>query len=254
MDTNEKMLFDVLRDTGCTELPEKSTGNERSPWVMAIGEAVKYDGSRSYVILRNIDGENYRISKDYGSSAKIVRMESIRPYMPLYATYTPLVKSKEDIADFIAGERWNRVNNISGDPEYHTKRIAFVEKEKAAIMEMDPHDIRREFYKYAIETQIVGIKARIADNSKLVAPPTEKDMVDIDGILVRKEVAEKVQQLKVYQNKINGKEANKEPEKPAEPAVAEKPAEVTPDAGNTQSDEAESKSVARRVRKVSRKN
>lgn len=252
MDTNEKILFDVLRDTGCTELPEKSDGNERSPWVMAIGEAVKCDGSKSYVILRNTDGENYRISKDYGSSAKIVKMEAVRPYMPLYASYTPEVKTKEDIATYIANERWRRTENISGDPEYHAKRMTYVAKEKAKVMGMEPKDIRREFYKYAIEAQIIGIKTRISDKSKLISTPAEADMVDIDGILVRKDVAGKVHELKEYQNKINGKDTtSKEAEKPESPG---KSAEVVPDAGNTQSDENESKSVARRVRKVIRKN
>lgn len=248
MEANEKILFDVLRETGCTELPEKSDGTERIPWVMAIGEAVKCDGSKSYVILRSIDGENYRISKDFGSSAKIVKMEAIRPYMPLYASYTPEVRTKEDISYYLASERWKRMENISGDPEYHAKRTAYVEKEKAIIMDMDPKDIRREFYKRAIEAQIVGIKTRISDSSKYISSPKEVELVDIDGILVRKEVADKVQQLKDYQNKINGKDTSKELEE------SEKPAEVAADAGNTQSDETESKSVARRVRKVSRKN
>lgn len=246
MDSNDKTLFEVLRETGCNELPDKIEGAGKKPWVYAIGDVTKYDGSKSYVILRSIDGESYRIFKDFGPSAKIVKIDAIRPYMPLYARYTPAVLTKDDIVAYIVGERWKRIYEFNGDPNYNARRIEYMAKETEAVNAMSNIEIRREFYRYCIEAQIVGIKSRIADQSKFIGASTNEELVDIDGVLVRKEVAGKVQQLKEYQNKVNGKDTSKESEKSE--------AEVAPDAGNTQSDENESKSVARRVRKVIRKN
>lgn len=254
MDNKEKMLFDVLRETGCDELPNKLDGVSKNPWVYAIGETIKCDGSTSYVILRCIDGENYRIFKDYGTSAKIVKMQSIRPYMFLYPTYLPCVKTREDIVRYIVAQRWEHLDMFNGDPEFLIKKAAYINKETPKVAELDNREIRREFYKYAIEAQVIGLKTAADDRKCYISAPEVGELIDIDGVLVRKEVAPKIQQLKEYQNKVNGKDGDDERENPAENAETKKHEEVFQEPGNTQIDQNESKSVARRVRKVGRKN
>lgn len=254
MNANEKMLFDVLRETGCNELPDKIDGVPKNPWVYAIGETVKCDGSTSYAILRCIDGENYRIFKDYGTSAKIVTMQSIRPYMFLYPTYLPCVKTRDDIVRYIVAQRWDHIDTFDGDPEYLIKKTAYINKETPKVAALDNREIRREFYKYAIEAQVIGLKTAADDRKCNIIPPEAGELVDIDGVLVRKEVVPKIQQLKEYQNRVNGKDGDNERENTTESEEVKDNGEVAENAGNTQIDQTESKSVARRVRKVGRKN
>lgn len=204
MDAKEKMLFDILRDTNCAELPEPIGEGYKKIWIYAIGDTVKSDGSRSYAILKAINNEDYKILKDYGSNSAIKRIDAIRPYMTLYARYIPEVKTKEDVLRFIASERWELYNTYEGAENYIELRNAYIEKAMAKIGSMSNSEIKKEFYKYAIIEQVNGIAAKKQDLEKYYEPQKESEAQSIDGVFSSPEVAEKVEKLKEYQAKVNG--------------------------------------------------
>lgn len=94
-------LTEALSEARIPVLPNEWT-NKSIHWVMAIVKVRKNNMKVNYAIAEN-DGEDKPIIvKDFGSSAKIVRVEKIYPYYFLTSGNIPDLRSKVEIIRYLS--------------------------------------------------------------------------------------------------------------------------------------------------------
>lgn len=89
----EKSLIDALSWASLRELPEKDKGEE--VYILALALVSKKDGSKSYVALKKDKNGEDKIVKDFGTTAMIVKVDEVYPYILLDASYVPQFNDKK---------------------------------------------------------------------------------------------------------------------------------------------------------------
>lgn len=107
-----KSLFEVLKDTGLSKLPNIDEG--KKVWVKAVALVLKNDGSETYCILKKTSIDTYKIQKDYGKCSPINRILEIYPYQYIDSSFIPKFgpNDKESRISFI-------INNSKTTDEYN---------------------------------------------------------------------------------------------------------------------------------------
>lgn len=97
----DRFLKDVLRFTRLEKLP--STEYKKStPWMKAIVETLKSDGSEGYCVVKTIDGENFRVIKDFGTVSPIVKYGKFYPYSSINGRYLPSAKNRKELVEYLS--------------------------------------------------------------------------------------------------------------------------------------------------------
>lgn len=89
----EKSLIDALSWASLRELPEKDKGED--VYILALALVSKKDGSKAYVATKKTKDGTDKIVKDFGSTAMIVKVEEVYPYLLLDASYIPQFNDKK---------------------------------------------------------------------------------------------------------------------------------------------------------------
>lgn len=89
----ENSLVEALNWASLRELPPKDNGED--VYILSLAKVLKIDGSKSYVAMSKDEKGNNRIVKDFGSLAKIVKIEEVYPYLLLNSNYVPQFKSNK---------------------------------------------------------------------------------------------------------------------------------------------------------------
>ena len=101
MYSEEKLIADVLRNAQLAKLPKKVTP-DNFIWIEAIAKIKKLDGNIGYGIVKRNSDLSYRVTYINGSTATIVELIEVYPYVTLDKAYIKKFKDKEDIQGRIA--------------------------------------------------------------------------------------------------------------------------------------------------------
>lgn len=182
MNKREEALKDVLLYTRLPSLPsEDYKGN--LPWMKAIIETVKADCSESYCVAKTIDGESFRIIKDFGSTSPIVKYGKVYPYSMIREKYLPSANNREELVEYLAS--------------------VYKEYSKEQIDAMSDDDIKKLVYREAVrittenekyETKMFMERKKYVDNVKLEEESTEESKDE--------EYLQKKDELINYQKKV----------------------------------------------------
>jgi hypothetical protein len=107
----EKSLVDALSWASLRELPPKD--NKENVYILALALVSKKDGSKSYVATKKGKDGKDKVVKDFGSTAMIVKIEEVYPYLLLDGNYLPTFdgKKREDRI------KWLTMMDAEGDYE-----------------------------------------------------------------------------------------------------------------------------------------
>jgi hypothetical protein len=89
----EKSLVDALSWASLRELPPKD--KKENVYILALALVSKKDGSKSYVATKKGKDGKDRVVKDFGSTATIVKIEEVYPYLLLDGNYLPTFEGKK---------------------------------------------------------------------------------------------------------------------------------------------------------------
>lgn len=192
MNKEEKQLTDLLIYINRPCLPDTAYDTKRI-WIYAVATAAKIDGSKSYVVLQSIDGEQYKIKKDFGSDSAVKQISDIRPYVFLLDSYIPDFNSIDDIAKFLAKKDWNE-SGMSDD--YAT----FMDKHMKKYKETDKAVLKSTILKLSIREQITRMNEKSDYYDKIyMKEQMNHDMSFDENDEEKKKIEEKQEKLKQYQ-------------------------------------------------------
>lgn len=139
----EDLLPEVLKWTKAPALFEPAK-DKPYPWVKAIVETVKADGSESYAVAYTIDGDKFRIVKDFGSLSPIVKYGKIYPYYYMHERFIPSAKNRDDIINYIISvhgeDQSERIRNLGSE---ELKKLIYA---NAARLSIASHIESQEYY------------------------------------------------------------------------------------------------------------
>lgn len=186
----EDVLPEVLKWTKAPALFEPAT-DKPYPWVKAIVETVKADGSESYAVAYTIDGDKFRIVKDFGNLSPIVKYGKIYPYYYMHERFIPNARNREDIITYLIsvhGE--DQAEKIRGLNNDELKKLIFA---NAARLAIESHIESQEYF--AEKDKYLSSYQEELDNMK-----ESKD----------KEYLEQKNKLEEYQKKVAAGDEKKE--------------------------------------------
>ena len=95
----EQTKKDVLEYAFLYSLPDLENGTDM--WIRAIGLVTKSNTKQNYCILSKNGFGEINVIKTFGSAAKIVKINEIRPYVYLNQKYIIEFKNKAEIISYI---------------------------------------------------------------------------------------------------------------------------------------------------------
>lgn len=98
MTNEEKTLFEALSCAGLSALPKEKTDDL---WVKAIVKVTKCDNSKNYAIAMNTVSGKPDIIRDFGNTARIVKVEEVYPYYVMPKSSIPDLRNKQDIITYL---------------------------------------------------------------------------------------------------------------------------------------------------------
>lgn len=210
MRKEDKIIFDILNEIKCPSLPDEYDPSSKLIWVLAVGETLKYDGSRSYALLEAIDNKKYRVKRDFGSAAKIVKVLSIRPYMYLRDGCLPIVHTLDDVYKFFAKKDWNE-RGINEEPKnylgYTAKRIEYYKS-------LDKATLESALYACAINTQIMQLKTTRDYYDNIYMNEEIAKELSLDPSERKSDLEEAQEKLKKFQERVKNEEQKRVGRKP----------------------------------------
>lgn len=192
MTKEEKQLTELLMYINRPCLPDAAYDTKKT-WIYAVATATKIDGSQSYVVLQSIDGDKYKIRRDFGSDSAVKIISDIRPYAFLLESYMPNFNSLEDIAKFLAKKDWNE----SGMTEDYA---TFMDEHVKKYMKTDKAVLKSTILKLSIREQINRMNERSDYYDKIyMKEQMERDMSLDEDEEEKNKIEEKQEKLKQYQ-------------------------------------------------------
>ena len=109
--TSEQIsMTDALAYVHLKELPNKWEDKTKI-WIMAIVKVTKVNARSNYAIAINNGDGNPVITKDFGTSAMIARVDEIYPYKYLNTVSMPDLRNKQDIINYLGNYGYD-VENV----------------------------------------------------------------------------------------------------------------------------------------------
>ena len=152
----EITLTDVLSEARIKELPDELSENDIT-WVKAIVLVTKCDASRNYALAINAGDGKPSIIKDYGSVAKIARIDKIYPYIKLNSANSPSLNNKRDILMFFKSARYSEEKVAEIEALLANKNADGEEKSKEQL-EKDRAIVKREIINLSIKNCLLTIQ------------------------------------------------------------------------------------------------
>ena len=98
----EQTKKDVLEYAFLYSLPDLENGTDM--WIRAIGLVTKSNTKQNYCILSKNGFGEINVIKTFGSAAKIVKINEIRPYVYLNQKYIIEFKNKADVITYLLSQ------------------------------------------------------------------------------------------------------------------------------------------------------
>ena len=99
-DIEKTSLIECLSWCALRELPQEYDG--KNIYIYAVAKVSKTDGSTSYCAITKGNDGNDKVLKDFGTIARISKIEKVYPYVYLDSFYVPNCKNKEEKIKFLA--------------------------------------------------------------------------------------------------------------------------------------------------------
>lgn len=97
--TEKDSLLETLSLSRITQLNKEWDG--KRPWLKAIVKVVKCDNSKNYALADNDGKGNANVTRDFGNSARITKVEAIYPTYYLLDSQKPDLRNKTDIINYL---------------------------------------------------------------------------------------------------------------------------------------------------------
>ena len=125
-------MADALHFAHLAEMPDKMGPNSKKIWIEAVAKIKKADGNIGYGIVKRNADMSYRVTYINGSTASIVDLLEIYPYINLDSKYIKKFTKKDDMASRI---QYLRSLNLPYVIDFETATIDDLNKEivKAAV-------------------------------------------------------------------------------------------------------------------------
>lgn len=138
-DLEKESMVKAMNACYVSELPEPLSKDEERIWVKGLAKVTKCDNSVSYVVVEN-DGNNKPfVTRDFGGTATIVRIDDIYPTMFLGNDDMPSVRSQKDIVRYLV---------IHGEDKDQITALMESKSKK------DKENIKSMVYRYAIKDML----------------------------------------------------------------------------------------------------
>lgn len=129
-------MIAALNYVGYSELPPAFVQGSKKIWLNAILKVTKSDGTVSYCIADNRNGDIPWITKDFGTAAIIKKIDEIYPYTYMNQRNMPNLRSPNDCIEYLShhghdeDEIRELLSNVSEDGEEKAKEKAIEDKKK----------------------------------------------------------------------------------------------------------------------------